>query len=980
MRKFLLTCLITASGFLALAQERTVSGIVTDSETGEGVVGVTVRIKGTNQGTTTDNLGNYKIAVAENETVLVFSSIGMTAQEIVVGSRSVLDVVMSYDIDELSEVVVIGYGTTTIKDATGAITSVTSKSFNKGNIVTPENLLNGRVAGLTVSTGGAPGSGSTIRIRGGSSLDASNAPLIVINGLPLDETAVGGASSPLSSINPNDIESFTVLKDASATAIYGSRAANGVIIINTKKGGDELKVNVDLQGGVSTLPKKIDVFTADEFRALVADRLPTYVEQLGDANTNWQDEIYRTAYNANANVAVQGSLFRMVPTRFSFNRTDQQGIRLTSKFERNAASLNLSPSLLNNHLKVNINANGAIEKNRFASGQEGNALTFDPTQPVYQEGSPFGGFFQYYALDANEEINGDDLIDLAPFNPVAELLQRKDISTVNRLYGNAKFDYKFHFFPDLTATLNLGVDIQSGEGSVVVSNQNPFTQTNGSIIGSERTYTGTRENSLLDAYLGYNKKVGSMNISATGGYSYQKFSSKTYNSNELLLDTEDTEPISTVATDVVLLAFFGRADFSYNDKYLLTLSYRRDGTSRFINANRWGNFPAAAFAWQLKDDLLPNFSPISTLKLRLGWGITGQQALPNGNEDLYLEKYRQGQPASQYQFGDNIIPIGIPQYRNENLKWEETTSYNIGLDFGLVGNRFSGSVELFQKDSKDLFAIAAISDGSNFSNSGMQNLGDLTTKGVEFTLNAVVLESENGFNWDMNYNVALIDREITRLPSNLDKLVGAIGGGTGGTIQIYRTGFDPSSFYLYNQVYDENGQPVEGAYADLNGDNIINENDKYIFRDGSPNVSMGFLSNMSYKGFDLTFNLRASLGNYIYNNVNSSRAQYSLLRLNSTLSNLPKSVEQSGFNITEDVILSDYFIENGSFLRMDNITLGYTFKNVYKNKASLRLSAGAQNAFVITKYSGLDPEVFGGIDNTIYPRARTIFVGANIQF
>lgn len=979
MLKSILCILLISMGSQALAQSLQLSGTVQDAA-GQPLPGATVLEKGTSNGAVTDIDGNYSLKVKEEATIVV-SFLGYKTQEIAVNGRSSITVTMQDDIASLEEIVVIGYGTTTVKDATGAVTSVGEKDFNKGNMVTPENLINGRVAGVNVSTGGAPGTGSTIRIRGGSSLDASNAPLVVINGLPIENTNVDGSRSPLSTINPNDIKSMTVLKDASATAIYGSRAANGVIIITTKEGGNELKVNVDLQGGISQFRNKVDVFSADEFRALVTERFPDRVEELGNANTDWQDEIYQDAYMYNANVAIQGSLYDRVPVRLSIGRSDQEGIRLTSRFQRNSASLNLTPSLFDDHLKINVNANGAIEENRFAGSQEGTALLFDPTQPVYQEGSPFGGFFQYYELDNNDELNADDLINLAPFNPVAELLQRNDISTVKRFYGNAKFDYQLHFFPDITATVNIGLDQQEGEGSVSVSNQNPLTQPDGSIIGSYSEYTGTRINSLLDMYLAYNKEFGALKLDATAGYSYQRFQRESFTTNETLIDTEATQPVTRKPTDIVLVGLFARTNLNWDNKYLLTLSYRRDGSSRFINDNRWGNFPAAAFAWQIKEDLLPDVQALSSLKLRVGWGITGQQEL-DGAEDQYLEIYQTGLPASQYRFGNETYRIGIPQFRNENLKWEETATYNVGIDYGFYNEKVGGSIEVFYKDTKDLFVNAAISDGSNFSNAGIQNLGDLTSKGIEFTLNSYVFESSepNGFNWDVNYNATVIDREITRLAQDQDRLTGGIAGGTGGTIQIYRPGFDPFSFYVYNQIYDQEGNPVEGAFADLNGDNQINEEDRYIYKNGSPDITMGFLSNMSYMGFDFSFNLRASLGNYMYNNVNSSRAAYNQLNITPVLTNLPTAVRETGFQVSEDVILSDYFIQNASFLRMDNITLGYTFREILNSELSVRISGGVQNAFVVTKYSGLDPEINGGIDNTIYPRPRTYYLGANINF
>ncbi|GAB3336013.1 TonB-dependent receptor [Marivirga atlantica] len=971
-----------AVSFQLSAQKLVVSGKVTDAEAGEGLPSVTVREKGTGNGVVTDLDGNFKIAISDSDAILIFSFIGMQTIEIPVNGRSTIDVQMQTDITQLGEVVVIGYGTTTTKDATGSLTAIDESDFNKGNIVTPENLLSGRVAGVNVSTGGAPGSGSTIRIRGGSSLSASNNPLIVINGLPIDENSVGGSRSVLSTINPNDIESFTILKDASATAIYGSRAANGVIMITTKQGTDDLKVSLDLQGGMSELPNKIDVFSAEEFRSLIEERLPDRVEDLGGANTDWQDEIYRQAYMYNANASVQGTFFDFLPARISVGRSDQEGIRLTSRFERNTVNLNMTPSLLNDNLKVNLNANYANEQNRFASGQEGNALIYDPTQPVYDPNSPFGGFFQYLSdtYDPNDdELNESDFLSLAPFNPVAELLQRRDVSDVNRFYGNLKLDYTMPFFPSLSATINTGIDYQRGEGSIKVSNQNPLAQNDGSIIGSESDYYNIRENRLFDFYLNYKEGFGNLNVDATAGYSYQIFELENYTSGEKLLDTEDTEPVTTIPTDVVLIGLFGRANFSYDGKYLLTLSFRNDASSRFLDEYRWGFFPAAAFAWQIKEEFLKEVNQISSLKLRLGYGVTGQQQIP-GDEEVYLPIYRTSLPSSQYQFGNQAYTIGVPAFRNSNLKWEETTSYNIGLDYGLFNERFTGTVDYFIKETQDLFYNATIAEGSNFSNAGIQNLGDFTVKGLELAINTVVFSNSEGFNWDFNLNATTLNTEITRLAFDQDAFVGGIGGGTGGTVQIYRPGYDPYSFYVYKQLYDTNGDPIEGAYADLNGDNIINNDDKYIYHNATPKWNFGFLSNMSYGPLDFTFNIRANTGNYMYNNVNSARAQYDLITLNSNLSNIPTSVQNTGFVQTEDVILSDYYIEDASFLRMDNITLGYTFENLLVKNSSLRVSAGVQNVFTITNYSGLDPEVFGGIDNTIYPRARTYFLGANIRF
>ena len=577
-------------------------------------------------------------------------------------------------------------------------------------------------------------------------------------------------------------------------------------------------------------------------------------------------------------------------------------------------------------------------------------------------------------------LNQDDLVSLAPFNPVSNLLQRRSVSDVTRIYGNIKFDYNFHFFPDLSAVVNIGYDEQRADGDIKISSENPLAQADGSIVGSDSNYSNYQKNVLFDGYLVYNEELGKFNIEATAGYSYQKFDRYEYNSNELLDNTVASEPTIVIPPDVVLIGYFGRANFDFSKKYLLTLSYRRDGTSRFNAENRWGNCPAAAFAWKINEDLFPDAKTLSTLKLRLGWGITGQQDIGNDNSDLYFSRYVRGLPASQYQFGNQIIPIGIPQFRNENIKWEETTTYNAGFDFGLFNDRFTGSVEAFYKESTDLLASTAISDGSNFSNVGFQNVGDFSTQGIEFAISGDIIKNEN-FSWNTNFNATFLKIQMEKLALDTDQETGGIGGGTGGTIQLRRVGFNPYSFYVYKQIYDTDGRPIEGAYADLNGDNQITDEDRYLYRKGVPDVTMGFLSNMTYKNFDLSFNLRASVGNYIYNNVNSNGAQFNFLRNNEVVSTLPSSVLDSGFTNTTDVIRSDYYVENGSFLRMDNITLGHTFNKLFSEDSSFRISASVQNVFVITNYSGLDPEVFEqGIDQTIYPRPRTYTIGANFRF
>ncbi|WP_228520929.1 SusC/RagA family TonB-linked outer membrane protein [Flavobacterium sp. HJJ] len=964
----------------AFGQKLKISGLVTDAATGTAIPGVSVTVKSSNQGTTTGFDGKYQIQANQND-VLIFSFMGYRKTEMTVSKSETINVRLSEENQKLNEVVVIGYGSTKLKSATASVTAVTAKDFNKGNIVTAENLLTGRVAGLSITTGGDPGSGSTIRIRGGASLGASNDPLIVINGLPVDNNTIGGSRSVLSSINPSDIESFSVLKDAAATAIYGSRASNGVIIITLKKGTKTLAASLDMNMGVNTITNTVDVFDANEIRSLISEKNPALLPLLGTANTDWQKEIYRNSISSNLNFSVSGMLFDKVPSRLSVGRTLQEGLILTSGFERSNASVSLNPSVLDNHLKITVNANASLEKNRFNKGVQGTAITFDPTQPVYDANSPFGGYFQYYKDNNDGVINKSDLTERAPLNPVADLMQTNSRSEVKRIYGNVKLDYTFHFLPELSAVLNVGLDKSSADGYSRTSDQNPLSQADGRIIGSSTEYSNEQSNNLLDGYLAYKKAIGSLNFDVTGGYSYQKFTNKRYATNELLDDGVDSSPVTNIDPDLVLIGFFGRTNLSFYDKYLFTFSYRRDGTSRFSEENRWGNFPAAAFAWKIKEDLFPESKTLSNLKLRLSWGVTGQQDIGQTNLDLYMARYIMGLPTSQYIFGNTITNIGIPQFRNENLKWEETTTYNAAIDFGMFNDRLTATVEGFYKESKDLLANAAISDGSNFSNSGFQNIGDFTSKGLEFSINGDIIKNPKGFNWNANFNTTFIKTQIKSLALGQDQFMGSTGSGTGSTAQIHRVGYTPYSFYVYKQIYNEAGKPIEGAYADLNGDNAITSADLYIHHNGMPTVTMGFASNMNYKNLDLSFNMRASLGNYVYNAANASRAQYNLLRNSSVVSNIPTSVLDTNFQSNEAVLLSDYYIENASFLKMDNVTLGYTFKETFNANSSIRLSAGVQNVFTITNYSGLDPEVFAnGIDNSITPRPRTYLIGANMKF
>jgi TonB-linked SusC/RagA family outer membrane protein len=964
--------------FCAFSQN-IVKGTVLDSGSGQSISGVNINIQGASNGVSTDFDGKFQIPNVKPGDKIVFSFVGYKNEIVTFNNQKTLTVSLTSEANQLVEVKIqVGYGTVKRKDATGAVVALGSKEFNKGANVTTEDLFKGRVAGLTVNSTGAPGAKSEMRIRGGSSLFASNDPLIVIDGLPLDNNTNIGSSSFLASLNPSTVESIAVLKDASATAIYGSRASNGVIIITTKKGSKTLAVDYNVLYGAGKLVKTVDVFSADEFRAVIADKRPDDVSKLGAANTDWQKEIYRSTGYLDQNLSVRGSLFDVIPTSLTLGNTNQQGLRLTNTFKRNTIGLVMNPIFLENHLKLKLAANYADEKNRFTDGVEGAAIGFDPTQPVRVDGAPYGGFFEY-----TTGINSDGKYTLDPNsarNPVSQLLMTNDRGTSNRIFGNFEADYKFHFLPELRAVVNVGFDESKGERRRLVGADAGSAPSNNNVpYGTDEFTKATKRNKLLDTYLAYNKIVNDFNFDVTTGYSYQKFESNKFETGNILNpDLPSTFPETTIDTDVVLLGFFGRANVNFKDKYLLTLSYRRDGSSRFEEENRWGNFPAAAFAWKMKEDFFKDNETLSDLKLRVSYGITGQQDIPEPNG--YLEKYEIGGGNSQYYFGTSAIPVALSSKRTKNLKWEETTNFNIGVDFGILNNRISGAVDVYAKESKDLLVNAAISDGGNFSNRVYQNVGSFTTKGIEFNLNAILLQSES-FNWNVNFTVSKFERRIKDLVNNTDILLGDNIAGTGTPGQIFSEGYAPYSFYVYKQLYDTAGKPIDGAFADINGDNIKNNSDKYIYHNPDPDATFGFASTMNYRHIDFSFNLRASIGNRIFNAVDASRAQYDSMENGGVLSNVPASILETGFQTTSNVVLSDIYIEDASFLKMDNITLGYTFTKWLNDKATIRVSTGIQNAFVITKYSGLDPEITNnGVDKTIYPRQRSFLFGLNFKF
>ncbi len=983
----LIALLSLFTGQAGWAQGRVVTGRVLAQEDGSGLPGVSVVVKGTTSGTATDGSGNYSLSVPGNETVLVFSFIGYVSQEVPVGAQSAVNVTLAPDVTALSEVVVVGYGTQKKEDLTGAVTAISAKDFNPGQITTPEQLITGKVAGVQITPSGAPGSGSRIRIRGGSSLNASNDPLVVIDGVPVDNSELKGSANALSLINPNDIESFNILKDASAAAIYGARAANGVIIITTKKGkqGDKLRVAFSSLVSMYTLPKKIDVLSGNEFRDVVNQRgNETQRALLGNTSTDWQDIIFQTAYSHDNNVSLSGS-YKALPYRVSFGYLDQDGVLKTSNFNRASGTISLNPTFLKDHLKVNLNLKGSLTNNRFADqGAVGAAIAFDPTQPVYADNTNFGGYYEWTLPNGSPNIN-------ATRNPLSLLEQRRDVGNVKRSIGNLQLDYKFHFLPDLRANLNLGYDLSESEGS----NFRPATMAAYVAQGGDQTRTAqTRTNKLLDFYLNYVKEIPGIKsrIDATAGYSYQDFirdepSFPTLNAEGNVI----TEALPPFKTQNTLIGFFGRVNYSLMDRYLVTANIRRDGSSRFGEANKWGVFPSLAFAWKINEEaFLKNVRFLSELKLRVGYGVTGQQEINLGDYP-YLARYTLSDEATRYQFGNGFFTTLRPEGYDADIKWEETSSYNAGLDFGFMDGRITGSLDYYFKKTKDLLSLIDVPAGSNLTNRLLTNVGNMDTRGFEAALNFAALNTEK-VRLDVGFNATYNQREITNLskvPDNTSEgiLIGGIGG-VGNLIQIHSVDYQPYSFYVYKQVYNENGSPVEGLYVDLNGDGAVDNRDKYRYKNPDPRVTLGFNSQLTYDKWSLGFVMRGNIGNYVYNNVSAEGGVYNnITALGGFLNNVNRSVTETNFNRRE--LFSDYYVENASFLRMDNINLGYNFGRIFNDKADLRLTANVQNAFVITKYTGIDPEtqttgtgndVTTGIDNNLYPRARVFSFGLNLGF
>ena len=963
--------------FSILAQD-TVGGIVLDKTSGQPIPGVNVNVQGSANGVSTDFDGKYQLSNVKRGDKIVFSYIGYTNTVVDYVAQNSLNVSIQEDANQLQEVIIqVGYGTVKKKDATGAVTVLTTKDFNKGPVTSADQMIQGKVAGLQIiNGGGSPGEGATIRIRSGSSLSANNDPLYVIDGVPVAAGGVEGSRNPLSTINQNNIESISVLKDASATAIYGSRASNGVIIITTKKGkAGDLQVNYNGNFQVSEITNKVDALSSMQFRDFIAANGNAAQQALlGAADTDWQDEIYRTAVGTDHNIALSGGSDNVV-YRASVGYTNLNGILKKDNMERTTLGIGVTGNFLDNHLKIELNNNtsliNSVYSNRDAIGA---AIRFDPTQAVR---NPDGTFFQWYTSPT--EIN-----QLAGTNPLAMIDQINRTGNAYRSIGNIQTEYKMHFLPELKAVANFGYDQLRGTYNEVTA-ADYRNGLKGSGFNNTFEKSQSRFNKLMDLFLNYNKKVESINtvFDVTGGYSYQDFRESLYAKN-YNFESKNITVDPNFPSRINLQSFFARTNISIADKYLVTLSYRRDGTSRFTPEFRWANFPAVALAWKLNEEnFLKDIASISTLKLRGGWGITGQQDI--GVSYPAIPFYLASNTAAQYQFGNQFYTTYRPEPYNSNLKWEQTTTLNAGLDFGFVNNRITGSVDLYKRTTEDLLLKTQNPSFFGFSNFDNYNIGTIENKGIEIAAEVIPVRSED-FEWRIGGNITFQNSEITKLTTALPNTpglnVGGYEGATGNFIQNHQVGYAPSSFYVYEQAYDANGKPLDDIYIDRNKDGIITEQDKYRFHKPAADVFYGFNTSVTYKNFDLGMNWRGSWGNYNYNNVDSSKGSFNNILIRDTdLANGVANVLETNFKSTDTKRFeSDYYIQDASFIRLDNVSVGYTFNQKANATSLVKLTLAAQNVLIITKYEGLDPETSSGIDGNLYPRPITFTLGLNVNF
>ena len=979
-RSLLLVALFVIGCLQLMAQTRTIKGEVTDAQNGEALIGATVMVEGEKGGTVTDFDGNFSLQVSSSAKKIKVSYIGYIDKVLSISDN--MKVKLESDSKALADVVVIGYGTARKSDLTGSVATVKSKDFNKGLVSSPEQLINGKVSGVQImSNSGSASAGSTIRVRGGASLNASNDPLIVLDGVPLEQGGISGNSSNfLSMINPSDIESMTVLKDASSTAIYGSRASNGVIIITTKKGQQgAVKVNFNTTNSLQTRAQMVDMLSRDEF-VNVINQFGTDNQKslLGTANTDWNDEVYHTAFGTDNNLSVSGSIDKWLPFRVSVGYYNQSGLVRKDNVERWTGNVVLTPSFFQDHLKLTINAKGTLNNNSFNNGGAvWAAATFNPTIPVYSGNDKYGGY--------NEALDADGYpVNAGVRNPrgLVDLYDSK--SKVSRFIGSMDVDYKVHFLPELKLHATVGADYAKGDGTIYVPAYAAQSYNKDeSLGGSDYKYGPQKnENRLLTLYANYAKYFEDIksNVDLTAGYDYQYWKSTTP-----LYYTKSAAGtnLSTVkASDYrhVMLSYYGRINYSFDGKYLLTATVRRDASSRFSKDTRWGTFPSVALGWTLTEEpWLKNQKVLSNLKLRASYGVTGQQeGIGNYN---YLPVYTYSVTGAEAFINGQYINTYRPEAYVSDLKWETTTSWNFGLDFGFLDGRIGGAIDFYTRKTKDLLASVPTAAGTNFSKTILTNVGNVDSKGIEVSLNATPVQTKD-WEWNLSYNFTWQNMKVKNL--SLTKGGSQTNVKVGPSIDAYQfqvlsEGYEPYMFYVYHQLYDsKTGKPIEGAYADLNNDGEINESDLYRYHSPAPKYIMGLSTSLRYKQLTLGMSFRANIDNYVYNGMGMSTGAFETVSYNnSQLNNLNISFLKTGFKTRQ--YLSDYYVENASFLKLDNLSLSYNVGKINK-WASLTVSAMVQNVFTITGYSGTDPEVPNGMDNSFYPRPRTYSVSLGLQF
>lgn len=979
-RSLLLVALLLMGCLQLFAQTRTIKGEVTDAQNGDPLIGATIMVEGEKSGTVTDFDGNFVLQVSSSAKKIKVSYIGYIDKILAVSEN--MKVKLESDSKALADVVVIGYGTARKSDLTGSVATVKAKDFNKGLVSSPEQLINGKVSGVQImSNSGSASAGSTIRVRGGASLNASNDPLIVLDGVPLEQGGISGNSSNfLSMINPSDIESMTVLKDASSTAIYGSRASNGVIIITTKKGQQGgLKVNFNTTNSMQTRAQMVDMLSHDDF-VNVINQFGTDNQKslLGNANTDWNDEVYRTAFGTDNNLSLSGSISKYLPFRVSAGYYNQSGLVRKDNVERWTGNVVLTPSFFQDHLKLTINAKGTLNNNSFNNGGAvWAAATFNPTIPVYSGNNNYGGF--------NEALDADGYpVNAGVRNPRGLVDLYDSESKVSRFIGSMDVDYKVHFLPDLKLHATIGADYAKGDGTIYVPGYaaQAFNKDE-SLSGSDYKYGPQKnENRLLTLYANYAKYFENIksNVDLTAGYDYQFWKSTTplYYTKSAAGTTLSTVKASDYRH--VMLSYYGRVNYSFDGKYLLTATVRRDASSRFSKDTRWGTFPSVALGWTLTEEpWLKDNKVVSNLKLRASYGVTGQQeGIGNYN---YLPVYTSSVTGAEALINGQYITTYRPEAYVENLKWETTTSWNFGLDFGFLNGRIGGAIDFYTRKTKDLLASVPTAAGTNFSKTILTNVGNVDSKGIEVSLNATPIQTKD-WEWNLSYNFTWQNMKVKNL--SLTQGGSQTNVKVGPSIDAYQfqvlsEGYEPYMFYVYHQLYDsETGKPIEGAYADLNGDGEINDADLYRYHSPAPKYIMGLSTSLRYKQLTLGMSFRTNIDNYVYNGMGMSTGAWETVSYNnSQLNNLNTSFLKTGFKTRQ--YLSDYYVENASFLKLDNLSLSYNVGKINK-WASLTVSAMVQNVFTITGYSGTDPEVPNGMDNSFYPRPRTYSVSLGLQF